>query len=97
MENNYFSNTAEEQQTSHQPTGRLTDQQTNKLVANAAVPEPEGSSLCSHSPVTSSLLGPYILLRTLFSNTISLCSSLIMRDQVSHPYKQLAELWFCIF
>jgi hypothetical protein len=47
------------------------------------------SSLCSflHSPVTSSLLGPYILLRTLFSNTLSLCYSLSVRDQVSHPYK----------
>jgi hypothetical protein len=32
------------------------------------------SSLCNflHSPVTSSLLGPNILLRTLFSNTLSL-------------------------
>jgi hypothetical protein len=47
------------------------------------------SSLCNlHlSPVTSSLLGPNILLRTLFSNTLSLCSSLNVRDQVSHPYK----------
>jgi hypothetical protein len=45
------------------------------------------SSLCNflHSPVTSSLLGPNILLRTLFSNTLSLCSSLSVRDQVSHP------------
>jgi hypothetical protein len=40
-----------------------------------------------HSPVTSSLLGPNILLRTLFSNTLSPCSSLSVRDQVSHPYK----------
>jgi hypothetical protein len=48
------------------------------------------SSLCSllHSPVPSSLLGPNILLSTLFSNTLSLCSSLSVRDQVSHPYKQ---------
>jgi len=47
------------------------------------------SSLCSflHSPVTSSLLGPNILLNTLFSNTLSLCSSLNVSDQVSHPYK----------
>jgi hypothetical protein len=32
-------------------------------------------SLCSflHSPVTESLLGPNILLSTLFSNTLSLC------------------------
>jgi hypothetical protein len=36
------------------------------------------SSLCSflHSPVTSSLLGPNILLSTLFSNSLSLRSSL---------------------
>jgi hypothetical protein len=36
------------------------------------------SSLCSflYSPVTSSLFGPNILLSTLFSNTLSLCSSL---------------------
>jgi hypothetical protein len=39
-----------------------------------------------HSPVTSSLLGSNILLRTLFSNTLSLCSSLSVRDQVAHPY-----------
>jgi hypothetical protein len=46
------------------------------------------SCLCSllHSPVASSLLGPNILLSTLFSNTLSLCSSLSVRDQVSHPY-----------
>jgi hypothetical protein len=36
--------------------------------------------------VTSSLFGPNILLSTLFSNTLSLCSSLKVRDQVSHPY-----------
>ena len=47
------------------------------------------SSICSflHSPFTSSLLGPNILLCTLFSNTLSLRSSLNVRDQVSHPYK----------
>jgi hypothetical protein len=47
------------------------------------------SSLCSllYSPVASSLLGPNILLSTLFSNTLSLCSSLSVRNQVSHPYK----------
>jgi hypothetical protein len=46
------------------------------------------SSLCNflHSPVTSSLLGPNILLTILFSNTLSLCSSRSVRDQVSHPY-----------
>jgi hypothetical protein len=45
--------------------------------------------LCSllHSLVASSLLGPNILLSTLFSNTLSLCSSLSVRDQISHPYK----------
>jgi hypothetical protein len=47
------------------------------------------SSLCNflHSPVTLSLLGPNIVLRTLFSNTLSLCSYFRVRDQVSHPYK----------
>ena len=40
-----------------------------------------------HSPVTSSLLGPTILLSTLFSYTLSLFSSLHMTDQISHPYK----------
>ena len=42
------------------------------------------SSLCSflHSLVTSSLLGPNILLNTLFSNTLSLRSSLNMSDQL---------------
>jgi hypothetical protein len=48
------------------------------------------SSLCSflHSPVASSLLGPNIPLSTLFSNTLSLCSSLSVRDQRSDkaPY-----------
>jgi hypothetical protein len=47
------------------------------------------SSLCSllHSPVASSLLGPNILLSTLFSNTLSLWSSFSVKEQVSHPYK----------
>jgi len=44
-------------------------------------------SLCSflHFPVTSSLLGPNILLSTLFSDTLSLRSSFNVSDQVSHP------------
>jgi hypothetical protein len=33
-----------------------------------------------------SLFGPSILLNTLFSNTLNPCSSLDVRDQVSHPY-----------
>ena len=47
------------------------------------------SSLCSflHSPVTPSLLGPNSLLNTLFSNTLSLCSSCNVNDQVPQPYK----------
>jgi hypothetical protein len=35
--------------------------------------------------IPSSLLGPDILLSTLLSNTLNLCSSLIARDQVLHP------------
>jgi hypothetical protein len=52
------------------------------------------SPLCNflHSPVLSSLLGQKFLLRTLFSNTISLCSSLSVRDQVSHPYKTTGRI-----
>jgi hypothetical protein len=50
--------------------------------------------LCSflHSPVTSSLFGPNILLSTLFSNTPSLCSSLNVRDLASHPYKTTGKI-----
>jgi hypothetical protein len=52
------------------------------------------SSLCNflHYPVTSSLLGPNILLRTLFLNTLSPCASLKMRAQVSHPYKTTGRM-----
>ena len=52
------------------------------------------SSLCSflHSSVTSSLLGPNILLNTLFSNTLRLCFSLNVSDQVSHPYKTTGKI-----
>ena len=52
------------------------------------------SSLCSllHSPLTSSLLGPNILLSILFSNTLILRSSLNVSDQVSHPYKTKAKI-----
>jgi hypothetical protein len=40
------------------------------------------SSLCSflRPPITSFLLGPNILLRNLFSNTLSLCSSRNVRE-----------------
>jgi hypothetical protein len=48
------------------------------------------SSLCSflHDP-SSSLLGPNIFLNTLFSKTLSLCSSPKVRNQVSHPFSTL--------
>ena len=42
---------------------------------------------CLQSPVISSLLAPNFSLSALFSNTISLYSSLCVTDQVSHPYK----------
>jgi len=47
------------------------------------------SSLCNllHYPVTSSLLGPNILLNTMFPNTLRFLSSRNVNDQVSHPYK----------
>jgi hypothetical protein len=47
------------------------------------------SSLCGllQPPTTSSLLGPNILLSTHFSDILNLCSSLSVRDQISHLYK----------
>ena len=45
-----------------------------------------------HSTVTSSLLGPNILLNNLFSNTLSVRSSLNVSDAVSHPYKTTGKI-----
>jgi hypothetical protein len=52
------------------------------------------SSLWSflHYPVTSSILGSNILLRTPFSNTLILRSSPNMSDHVSHPYKTIRKI-----
>ena len=52
------------------------------------------SQLCTflNTPVTSSLFGPNILPSTLFSITLSLGSSLNLRDQVSHPHKATGAL-----
>jgi hypothetical protein len=52
------------------------------------------SSLCNflNSPVTSSLLGPNTLLNNLFSNILSLRSSLNVSDQFSHPYKTTGKI-----
>ena len=52
-----------------------------------------GSPLHSflHFPVTSSFLGPKIL-NTLFSKTLSLRSSLNVRDQDSHSYKTIGKI-----
>jgi hypothetical protein len=46
------------------------------------------SVLCSflQPPVTLFLVGPNILLSTLFWNILGLCSSVNVRVQVSHPY-----------
>jgi len=44
------------------------------------------------SSVTSSLLGPNILLNTLFSNTLSLRCSPNVSDHVSHPYKTTGKI-----
>ena len=52
------------------------------------------SSLCSllHYPVTSFLLGPNIILNTMFSNTLCFLSSRNVSDQVSHPYKTTGKI-----
>jgi len=49
------------------------------------------SLIMQSSPATYFLSGPNILLRTLFSNTLTLCLSLSVRDQVSHQYKTTAK------
>ena len=59
-------------------------------------------SLCHflHSLVTSSLLGPSIFLHALFCSAFSLCSSVNLRDQVSHLFHatdQLIVLCILIF
>jgi hypothetical protein len=43
-------------------------------------------------PTISSLFSPNIFLSTLFSNTLSLCSSFIIRGQVSHLYKTRGKI-----
>jgi len=45
-----------------------------------------------HPLVTSSLLSLNILLRTLFSNTLTRGSSIRVRDQVSHPNKTTGKI-----
>ena len=52
------------------------------------------SSLFSflHYPVTLSLLGPNVLLSTLFSNILSLHSSLSLSNEVSYPYKTTVKI-----
>jgi hypothetical protein len=52
------------------------------------------------STISSYLLGPNILLSTPFSKTLSLCSSLKVREQVSHPYSttgKITVLYILIF
>ena len=52
------------------------------------------SSLCIflHSLLTSSLSAPNTPLNTLFSNILSLPSSLNVSNQVSHPYKTISRI-----
>jgi hypothetical protein len=40
------------------------------------------------------VLGPNILLNTLYLNTLSLCYSLNVRDQVSYPYRITGKIIF---
>jgi len=56
-------------------------------------------SLCSflHFPVTSFPLDPNNLLSTLFSNTLSLFSSLHVSDQVPQPYRTLHKNYRSVY
>jgi hypothetical protein len=51
----------------------------------------------SPAPATFTLLGENIVLITLFSDVFNPCSSLGVRDQVSHPYKTTVKIVVCIF
>ena len=57
------------------------------------------SSLCNllHSPFTSSLRGPNILLNTMLSNTLSFLSSRNVSNQASHPYKTTGKIMVLIY
>ena len=57
------------------------------------------SSLYSflHILVTASLLGPNILLNTLFSNTLNLRSSIIMNDQFLHPKQDNRQNYISVY
>jgi hypothetical protein len=52
------------------------------------------SLLCSFFPTSCQFIpfGPNTLLNTLFSNNLSLCSSLNVREQVSHPYRTTGKM-----
>jgi hypothetical protein len=54
----------------------------------------QSSLLCRflQPPITSPLFDPDIILRILFSNTLSLCSSLNVREHVSHPYRTTGKI-----
>jgi hypothetical protein len=69
---------------------------TNLIIPNSIIPvafreeyKSRSSPLCSflHFHLTPPLLGPILLLSTLFSNIQSLHSSLNVNDHVSHSYK----------
>jgi hypothetical protein len=49
-----------------------------------------------YPPISSCLLGPDILLSTLFSNTPNLCSPLSVRDQVLHPYNTTVDSYVAV-
>jgi len=55
--------------------------------------EPEGSLPRSQQPA----LSPNILLSTLFSNTLNLCSSFSVTDHVSPPYKTKGKIIVDVF
>jgi hypothetical protein len=59
------------------------------------------SPLCNfrQPSITSSILGQNnrIVITTLFSDILNLCSSLYVRDQVSHPCKTTCKIIICIF
>jgi hypothetical protein len=65
----------------------------NLVITRGEVYKLRSSSLCSFlQPITSSLFHPNMLLSTLFSNTLSLCRSLNVGDQVSFPHRTTGKI-----
>jgi hypothetical protein len=61
-------------------------------LANGTTYETSHYAVYLQPPVKSSLFVPNILLSTLFSNTLNLCSSRNIRGKLSNPYRTTGKI-----